>query len=83
MQYEDLKDMDLKEYQVPMRLSKKLFAYAQWEENHDDYSTKTLLECAQHALALEEQLAKTKEAENEEQETRSAAPIPPSAEQTH
>lgn len=58
MKYEDLKDMDLKEYEVPMLLSKKLFAQAQYEEDHDDYWTKQWLEAAQHALQLEELIIK-------------------------
>lgn len=64
MKYNNLKDMDLKLYQVPMLLSRKLFQLAQWEEEHDDYWTKSLLECAQHALALEDQLVNKKEADN-------------------
>jgi hypothetical protein len=78
MKYEDLESMDLKKYQVPMLLSKKLFANAQWEAEHDDYWTKTLLECAQHALQLEKLLVNKKEADNAH-EPSSASSSPPAS----
>lgn len=48
MNYEDLMSLDLKEYEVPMCLSEKLFQLAKGD--------KALLECAQHAKILEDRL---------------------------
>lgn len=54
MKYEDLDKADLKQWQVPIRLSKKLWQMAHSEEfEGEDYWTYPLYECAQHALQLE------------------------------
>lgn len=53
MKYEDLMDIDLKEYQVPMLLSEKLFQLSEQTTEDKDWA-KILLECAQHAYTLED-----------------------------
>lgn len=57
MKYEDLMDIDLKEYQVPMLLSKKLFQLSEQIGEDKDWD-KILLECAQHAYNLEDLISK-------------------------
>lgn len=65
MKYEDLMSLDLKEYEVPISLSEKLWQLA--SPGAGDYwvqvRTLGLLECAQHAKVLED-LVNKKEAEN-------------------